>query len=235
MTANSNFSFMSIGSQTKPATLVCEEFQQWKIRMVNFLEGIHPRITKFLHKPPYVSLQLVPRVPATATTDEVSKYFKPKQRKGWNEGEREIADLAPKCKRLLIIAIPNDIFDSLDNCNTSMDLWSELQRQLEGGIKVIIFDEDNNMLFLKSLESEWLHLTMSMRTHMDLESTTLANLYGTRASQEPLVIQMKRSIGGPLALLAEGRKGKKKEVKTEVKKKKKKDLMIESGGEEMSS
>src|SRR5581483_11826780 len=44
------------------------------------------------------------------------------------------ANLAPKCKRLLIMALPNDIFMSLDHCDTSKELWSELLRQLEGGV-----------------------------------------------------------------------------------------------------
>ena len=44
-------------------------------------------------------------------------------------------ELAAKCKRLLIMAIPNDIFELMDACETSKDLWAELQRQLEGVAK----------------------------------------------------------------------------------------------------
>ena len=130
----SNSSFMSIGSQSKPPTLVREEFQQWKIRMINFLEGIHPRITEFLHNPPYVPATLIPRVPATATTPEVPEFYQPKPLANWDDEEKEMANLAPKCKRLLIMALPNDIFMSLDHCETAKDLWSELLRQLEGGV-----------------------------------------------------------------------------------------------------
>ncbi|KAJ9562010.1 hypothetical protein OSB04_007170 [Centaurea solstitialis] len=74
----SNTSFVSIGSQSKPPTLVREEIQQWKIRMIHFLEGIHPRITEFLHNPPYVTVTLIPRVPATTTTPEVQEFYQPK-------------------------------------------------------------------------------------------------------------------------------------------------------------
>ncbi|KAJ9539122.1 hypothetical protein OSB04_031855 [Centaurea solstitialis] len=91
MAMNSNSSFMSIGSQSKPPTLCREEFQQWKICMVNFLEGIHPRIAEFLHNPPFVHVSLVPRVPASAKTDEVPEYLIPKPKKDWDEEEREIA------------------------------------------------------------------------------------------------------------------------------------------------
>ncbi|KAJ9538241.1 hypothetical protein OSB04_030974 [Centaurea solstitialis] len=68
MANNTNSSYLSIGSQSKPPTLIREEFQQWKIQMINFLEGIHPRITEFLHNPPYIPIKLIPRVPAIATT-----------------------------------------------------------------------------------------------------------------------------------------------------------------------
>ncbi|KAJ9544897.1 hypothetical protein OSB04_024604 [Centaurea solstitialis] len=97
-----------IGSQSKPPILNRDEFQQWKIRMVNFLEGNHPRIAEFLHT--------------------VSS---------WDDDEKEIAGLAAKCKRLLIMALPNEIFESLDHCNTSMELWLEIQRQIEEGVKTV--------------------------------------------------------------------------------------------------
>ncbi|KAJ9557841.1 hypothetical protein OSB04_012455 [Centaurea solstitialis] len=277
MAANSNSSFMSIGSQSKPPTLNREEFQQWKIRMISFLEEIHPRITEYLHNPPYIPVKLIPRVPATSTTLEIPEYYQPKPQTDWDEEEKEFFGLAPKCKRLLIMALPNDIFEYLDHRGTSMGLWAELLKQLEGGVKtlknyrtvcineynefmakegeslkdtnyrfniliikcrrsgVIRTNEDNNMLFLKSLGAERLHLTMSMRTTLDLESISLADLYGSFASQESLVMQIKSSIGGPLALVAEGSKGKGKEVKTEAKKKKKKALMIVKDDEDVSS
>ncbi|KAJ9541520.1 hypothetical protein OSB04_028026 [Centaurea solstitialis] len=95
------------------------------------------RIVEFLHNPPFVPVTFVPRVLASATTDEVPEYFTVKPKKDWDEEEREVADLASKCKRLLIMAIPNDIFESLDHCETSMELWCEIQKQLEGGIKTL--------------------------------------------------------------------------------------------------
>ena len=274
---NANTSYLSIGSQSKPPTLVREEFPQWKIRMMNFLEGIHPRITEFLHNPPFIPATLIPRVPATANTPEVPEYYQPKLQKDWSEEEKELASLAPKCKRLLIMALPNDIFTSLDHCSTSKELWSELLKQLEGGVTtlknnrtlcineyhefkakegeslkdtysrfnvliskcrrsgVIRSNEDNNTLFLKSLGTEWLHLTMSMRTNMDLEMMSLADLYGSLASLEPQVLQLKGSIGGPLALVAEGGKGRGEKWGTEEKKKKKAVVIAKNDEEELSS
>ncbi|KAJ9536494.1 hypothetical protein OSB04_un000331 [Centaurea solstitialis] len=79
-----------IGAQSKPPTLVREEFHQWKIRMVNFLEGIHLRITEFLHNPPYIPIKLIPRVPATTTTVEVPKHYQPKSPTDWADEDKEI-------------------------------------------------------------------------------------------------------------------------------------------------
>ncbi|KAJ9561294.1 hypothetical protein OSB04_006454 [Centaurea solstitialis] len=158
---------------------------------------------------------------------------------------------------------------------TSKELWGELLKQLEGGVKtlknnitmcineyhefktkegeslkdtysrlniliskcrrcgVIRTNEDNNMLFLKSLWTKWLHLTMSMRSNLDLEVISLADLFGSLASQESLVAQLKSgSIGGPLALVAERSKGKREKKLTEEKRKKKKALVIEKDDEE---
>ncbi|KAJ9544410.1 hypothetical protein OSB04_024117 [Centaurea solstitialis] len=73
-----NTSYLSIGFQSETPTLNREVFKEWKIRMINFLEGIHPRITEFLHNPPYIPVKLIPRVPATASTAEVPEYYQPK-------------------------------------------------------------------------------------------------------------------------------------------------------------
>ena len=45
--------------------------------------------------------------------------------------KKEIDHMA---QRLLIMATPNDIFQSLDACETSKDIWDQLANQLEGGI-----------------------------------------------------------------------------------------------------
>ena len=71
MTNIRNTSFFNMGSQSKPPTLLRDEYPQWKIRMVSFLEVVHPSLPEFLSNPPYIPTIVVPRVPATATTAEI--------------------------------------------------------------------------------------------------------------------------------------------------------------------
>src|SRR5581483_913513 len=129
--ANTANAFMSTGSQTKPPTLVKEEYPQWKVRMVNFLEGIHPRMCEFLYNPPYVPMNLIPRVAATGTTPEIPEHLEPKGIANWSDEDKILVELGNKCKRPLIMALPHEIFQSMDHYFLSMDIWAELEKQIE--------------------------------------------------------------------------------------------------------
>ena len=63
--------FMNMGSQSKPPTLQRDEYPQWKIRMIFFLEGVQKDFPQYLHNPLFVPTIVIPRVPTTATTEEV--------------------------------------------------------------------------------------------------------------------------------------------------------------------
>ena len=120
--ATSSTNFMNMGSQSKPPTLQRDEYPQWKIRMISFLEGVHKDLSQYLHNPPFIPTVVVPHVPAIANTEEVPEQIKPKKTEDWSPEDWEKHELAAKCKRLLIMAIPNDIFELLDACETSVSL-----------------------------------------------------------------------------------------------------------------
>ena len=103
--------------------------------MISFLEGVQKDLPRYLHNPPFIPTVVVSHVPATATIEEVPEQINPKKTEEWSQEDWEKHELTAKCKRLLIMAIPNDIFELLDTCETSKDLWAKLQRQLEGGAK----------------------------------------------------------------------------------------------------
>ena len=82
-----NTNFFNMGSQSIPPTVLRDEYAQLKIRMVSFLEGVDKGLPEFLHNPPYFPTIVVPRVPATATTEKVPKQIKPKTEKDWSQEE----------------------------------------------------------------------------------------------------------------------------------------------------
>ena len=60
------------------------------------------------------------------------------------------------------MAIPNEIFKSLDSRNTSKEVWSELHKQLEGGAKILKNNRAlciNDYFAFKALENESLEGT----------------------------------------------------------------------------
>ena len=81
MTNVPNTNFFNMGSQSKLPTLIRDEYSQWKIRIIPFLEVVDSGLTEFVHNPPYIPTIVVPRVPATATTAEVLEQIKPKDEK----------------------------------------------------------------------------------------------------------------------------------------------------------
>ncbi|KAJ9561843.1 hypothetical protein OSB04_007003 [Centaurea solstitialis] len=93
--------------------------------------------------------------------------------------------------------------------------------------EIVRSTEDNNYVFLMRMGPEWIHLTMSMRTTLDLEGWSLADVFGSQKGQNNQVMHMRRSYGEPLALVAgEGSQKKKEEKKEEKEKKKKKKVLV---------
>ncbi|KAI3758472.1 hypothetical protein L6452_06035 [Arctium lappa] len=206
------------GSLTKPPTLLRGEYPQWKIRMVNFLEGMYRDLFRSVNIGPHIPMVLVPRVPATADTAEIPAYYE-KKTTNFTDEENNMMDNDSKAVRLLIMAIPNDIFQELDSCKTAKEICDQLLNQLEGGLQtqknrrnlcineyhdfhalpeeklhqtysrfnilinkcrkfgVIRKKEENNVLFLKSLNEEWSQLSMSIQANQDLESWSLTDIY----------------------------------------------------------
>ena len=61
--------------------------------------------------------------------------------------------------------------------------------------------EDNNLKFLQSLNTEWMPLSMSLQTTLDLGNWTLSDLFGSLISQESQITILKNQMGGPLTLV----------------------------------
>ncbi|KAI3758996.1 hypothetical protein L6452_06569 [Arctium lappa] len=222
--------------------------------MVHFVEGVDPGLVEFLHNPPYIPMTTVPHAPATANTPEIPEYQHPKPIVEWIEQESDRHELSKRAKRLLIMAISNDIFQSLDSCETSEDLWLEalsgesiqstynrynslINKCKRYGINRT--PEENNVRFLQSLNDEWLHLTMSMQETLYLDVLSISDLFGTLISQENRISKFMAPVGGPLALVGNTTevqdKGKKENTTKDVQKKKKKKVFVAESDSEESS
>ncbi|KAI3715257.1 hypothetical protein L6452_22230 [Arctium lappa] len=122
------------GSLTKPPTLLRDEYPQWKIRIVNFLEGMDRDLMRSVTDGPHQPMVLVPRVPATTYTAEIPAFYEKKTSNFTEEGTKMMENDS-KDVRLLIMAIPNEIFPKLDSCVIAKEIWDQLLNQLEGGIQ----------------------------------------------------------------------------------------------------
>ena len=67
--------------------------------------------------------------------------------------------------------------------------------------------EDNNLKFSQRLNPEWMPISMSLQTTLDLAKWTLSDLYGSLVSQESQITIMKNHVGGPLALVGKAFEG----------------------------
>ncbi|KAI3667097.1 hypothetical protein L6452_42142 [Arctium lappa] len=168
--------FFSSGSQSKPPTLLRDEYPQWKIRMVQFLEGVDAGLVEFLHNPPFIPMTNVPRVPATATTPEVPEYQHPKPID--HEKQLEGGAKTQKNNNVLCIneyyafkALPNETIQS------TYDRFNSLINKCKR-YGIHITPEENNARFLQSLNDEWLHFTMSLQATLDLDVWSISGLFG---------------------------------------------------------
>ena len=59
--ATSSTNLMNMGSQSKPTTILRDEYPQWKIIMISFLEGVHKDLPQYLHNPPFIPTVVVPQ------------------------------------------------------------------------------------------------------------------------------------------------------------------------------
>ncbi|XP_024964145.1 uncharacterized protein LOC112504437 [Cynara cardunculus var. scolymus] len=105
--------------------------------MINFYEGVDLELYESILNSPFVPTTLIPRIPAADDTVEVPSKRVPKLRTDWDDEEKKRVEVDQKSKTLLIMALPNEIFQSLDACESAKDLWDQLENQLEGGTKMM--------------------------------------------------------------------------------------------------
>ncbi|KAJ9566831.1 hypothetical protein OSB04_002797 [Centaurea solstitialis] len=115
---------ISIGSETRPPVLVFGEYQQWKRRMINFLDLLDDKLMVSITEGP---------IRPTVTVAEVART------------ERAWAAIDKRALTLLTMALPNDMFARVDSCKDARSMWLGIEQQIQGGDKALEGQKENAM------------------------------------------------------------------------------------------
>ncbi|KAI3715345.1 hypothetical protein L6452_22324 [Arctium lappa] len=123
---------LSMGSQSKPLVLVANEYQQWKKRMIQFLNHKNREYMESITYGPVNPMIRVPGQAETETSPEIFDRFVPKPYQYFSEKEKDLYKIDEEALIYLTMAIPNDIYNRVDSRNSAKEVWDELARQFEG-------------------------------------------------------------------------------------------------------
>ena len=70
--------------------------------------------------------------PAITTTPEIPASIVPKLYEHFKDAEKARYNIDEKTLALLIMTIPNDLFNRVDSKSTTKELWDELEKQFQG-------------------------------------------------------------------------------------------------------
>ncbi|KAJ9544246.1 hypothetical protein OSB04_023953 [Centaurea solstitialis] len=123
---------LTMGSKSKPRVLQIGEYPQWRVRMIQFLNNIDKTLMVSIQEGSIKPFIDIPRTPETATTPAIEPRRVYKLFQHYNELEKIRAELDEKALTLLMMAIPNDLFNRVDSRNTAKELWDELEKHFQG-------------------------------------------------------------------------------------------------------
>ncbi|KAI3745751.1 hypothetical protein L6452_08158 [Arctium lappa] len=121
-----------MGSQIKPPILVANEYQQWKTRMIQFLNHKNREFMTIIIEGPKTPMITVKGQPATDSSPEIPDRDIPKPVQFYTEKQKDQLKLEEEALIYLTMAIPNDIYNCVDSQSTAKGIWDELARQFEG-------------------------------------------------------------------------------------------------------
>ncbi|KAJ9560903.1 hypothetical protein OSB04_006063 [Centaurea solstitialis] len=114
---------ISIGSESRPPMLVMGEYQQWKRRMINFLDLIDENVMKSIREGLVKITVTVVEVPQTETTPRLPAYVVEKPYDMYNPEQRARAAVEKCALSLLTMALPNDMYAWVDSLTNARDMW----------------------------------------------------------------------------------------------------------------
>ncbi|KAJ9544921.1 hypothetical protein OSB04_024628 [Centaurea solstitialis] len=136
---------ISIGSETRPPVLVVGEYQQWKRRMINFLDLLDDKLMVSITEGPIRPTVTVAEVARIDVTPYLPAYEVEKPYDMFSHEQRARAAIDKRALTLLTLALPNDMFARVDSCKDAKAMWSGIEQQMQGGEKALEGQKENAM------------------------------------------------------------------------------------------
>ncbi|KAJ9541998.1 hypothetical protein OSB04_028504 [Centaurea solstitialis] len=160
---------ISIGSETRPPVLVVGEYQQWKRRMINFLDLLDDKLMVSIIEGPIRPTVTVAEVARTDVTPHLPAYEVKKPYHMFSHEQRARAAIDKRALTLLTMALPNDMFARVDSCKDARAMWLGIEHQMQGGDKAVEGQKENAMNAYESFcarEGETLTETYNRLKHL---------------------------------------------------------------------
>ncbi|KAJ9552400.1 hypothetical protein OSB04_016445 [Centaurea solstitialis] len=119
--------------KSRPPVLVMGEYQQWKRRMIHFLDLLDENLMKSIREGPIRPTVTVAAVPRTDNCPELPAYVVENPVDMYNPEQRARHLIDKRALTLLIMALPNDMYARVDSLNNARDVWLEIEHQMQGG------------------------------------------------------------------------------------------------------
>ncbi|KAJ9561624.1 hypothetical protein OSB04_006784 [Centaurea solstitialis] len=189
---------IGIGSESRPPLLVMGEYQQWKRRMIHFLDLLDENLMKSICEGPIRPTVIVAAVPRMETCPALPAYImeKPVDMYTPEQIARHLVD--KRALTLLIMALPNDMYPRVDSLTNARDVWLEIEQQMQGGDTTLESQKESalnayegfraienesltdsyqrlnsfyevNVKFLKNLTQEWQNMATNIHLSRILE------------------------------------------------------------------
>ncbi|KAJ9538847.1 hypothetical protein OSB04_031580 [Centaurea solstitialis] len=133
------------GSETRPPVLVVGEYQQWKRRMINFLDLLDDKLMVSIIEGPIRPTVTVAEVARTDVTPHLPAYEVEKPYDMFSHEQRARAAINKCALTLLTMALPNDMFARVDSCKDARAMWLGIEQQMQGGDKALEGQKENAM------------------------------------------------------------------------------------------
>ncbi|KAJ9561872.1 hypothetical protein OSB04_007032 [Centaurea solstitialis] len=107
--------------------IIGSEYQQWKRRMIHFLDLLDENLMKFIRKGPIRLTVTVAAVPRTDTCPALLAYVVEKPVDMYSPEQIECHLIDKRVLTLLIMELPNDMYARVDSLTNARDVWLEIE------------------------------------------------------------------------------------------------------------